>query len=191
MHRLTAAEHRHGQVRDRQGGGGYADAPPDAADVVVPADQSVDREAGWADGRDCDGDRSEGERELEPAVAVEEPVLPVDDEDRIQHHDRDPERCERRQEAGGEGDPARLPETREERHCKRPPPAERLEEAGGSAQPVTAEPAEELLRSVREHRSTHDHAQKQQSVGHEISLFRLRLTRTTLADSSIPPQPGL
>src|SRR5436190_4697411 len=161
---LPVPEDRHGQARDRERGSGDAYAPPDAADVVVPADQAVDREAAGTGCGYGDGDRRERKRELDAAVAVEEAVPPVDDENRVHHHHGDAECRERGQEPECEGQAAGLGEPGEECQRQRHSPSERLEEPGGAAQPGAAEPAEELLRAVGEHRPADHYAEQQESV---------------------------
>src|SRR4029078_6146693 len=53
-----------------------ADTPPDAADVVVPADRAVDREPTWPRCAHRNRDRRARHWELEPALPAEEAVSP-------------------------------------------------------------------------------------------------------------------
>src|SRR5439155_14871084 len=142
-----------------------------------------------------DGDRRQGEWELEAAVAVEEALRPMDDGDRVQHHDRQAERGQWREEAGGEEQAAALAEAGEDGQQDRRTEAEVLEKACGSAQAVAAEPAEQLLCSVREDRPARDDAQEQESICHSFLLAfafeakKLLLTQPSLRNFS-SPRPG-
>ncbi|MGZ6582155.1 MAG: phage adaptor protein, partial [Gaiellaceae bacterium] len=85
------SQHAQGDKRDRCSGSQHADAPPDAAQVVVPAESAVDRESPGAGCSNRNRDGEQGQVELEAAIPVEEPVRPVNGADGRDHHRRDAE----------------------------------------------------------------------------------------------------
>ena len=93
------------------------------------------------------------ERELEAACGVPEAVLPVDRPDRVQHHDRDAEGGQRRQQPDGEEQAARLREGGEQSPSTAAAGKPSLRNICSIAlQARAVEPAEQLLHPVPRHR---------------------------------------
>src|SRR5581483_5667799 len=173
-------EHRERRERRRSGD---ADAPPEAAQVAVPADQPVEREARPAGRGERDRGRRDQQVELEPAGRVPEAVLRVHGRDRDEHHRGDRERRERRQEAEREAEAAQeLGQRGRERDREGGAEAHAAEPAGGAAQAGAAPPAEELLRAVRRDRGAEHGAEEQDSVG---QVLLTSFPRRIFVDASI------
>src|SRR5689334_21599844 len=74
---VESAADRQGQERDRRARHEYADAPPHAAELVVPTDRAIEGEASRAGRRDRDRDGEERQVELIAAVPAPEALRPV------------------------------------------------------------------------------------------------------------------
>src|SRR5690349_1220462 len=152
--RLWLLEGRKDHGSDAGGAEGYRKHPPLSGEIVGGVEGVVERVAACGGPAEREADADDQEIELVTAVRGEEAVLPVDDGDRVQHHDRDPERREWGQQAEREANPAEeFRASREHRHRERRTEA-LAEEPCGSARAAAAEPAEQLLGAVRRHDDT-------------------------------------